>query len=114
MTPFSQFALLDAVVAGCKWRTCPASNSGTQPIVLPQVVAVQVDLESRRRLAPLTGAAGQVVAVQVKGRGMPPRLLVPDDLQRNVVEIRHLIARPIGRAPQLDLAAGWTDGLWDL
>ena len=31
MTPFSQFALLDAVVAGCKWRTCPASNSGTQP-----------------------------------------------------------------------------------
>ena len=31
MTPFSQFALLDAVVAGCKWRTCTASNSGTQP-----------------------------------------------------------------------------------
>ena len=31
MTPLSQFALLDAVVAGYKWRTCPASNSGTQP-----------------------------------------------------------------------------------
>ena len=30
MTPLSQFALLDVVVAGYKWTAAPTSNSGTQ------------------------------------------------------------------------------------
>ena len=65
------------------------ADDSRQPIVLPQVVAVQVDLEARRRLAPLAGAAGQVVAVQVKGRLIlqHPAGGIMDDQPRSLPEV---------------------------
>jgi len=47
ITPLSQFALLDAVVAGYNRRPCPASNSGTRPYVGRPSEAIRTGQKAR-------------------------------------------------------------------